>query len=48
MPVPLASNFLMPNATFVIILVVVLLVVGLAVGLLLLLLIGRRGTATRR
>ena len=48
---PLESDFLVPNATFIVVLValvVLLLVVGLVVGGLLWLVLGRRGRAAER
>lgn len=51
MPLPLESNFLVPNASFVVALivaVVMLVVLGLVIGGVLWLLLGRRGATDRR
>jgi hypothetical protein len=48
MTLPLESNFLVPDATFVVALLVMLAVLGLVIGGLLWLLLGRRGSADRQ
>ncbi len=51
MPLPLESNFLVPNGSFIVALLVVvamLVVLGLVIGGLVWLLLGRRGATDRR
>lgn len=48
MPTPLESNFLVPNASFLVVAFLALIVLALLVGVVVLLLTRRRGTAPER